>query len=174
MQCSAAPGTWRRTRRIAAISWVTVSWVATASSSTVESNARRVLPVSAPVAATTCLTASKIRFGRSEPANRRRQYVNVVGWNPPAATGSPHAAFHRRSKVTASTASASESPCSACSVITAAITSAGTLGRPRPDGNRSANIASGNSSRRCAARNANTLPGGSRCPATDSTSNRSR
>ena len=47
-------------------------------------------------------------------------------------------------------------------------------GRPRPDGNRSANISSGNNSRRCAARNANTLPGFSRCPATDSTSSRSR
>ena len=46
---SAAPGTTRRTRRIAAISWVTVSWVATASSKTTESNARRVLPVSTPV-----------------------------------------------------------------------------------------------------------------------------
>ena len=75
---SAAPGTSRRTRRIAPISWVTVSWVATASSSTVESSARRVLPVSAPVCATTALTASKIRLGRSEAANRRRQYVNVV------------------------------------------------------------------------------------------------
>jgi hypothetical protein len=171
---AAAPGTWRRTRRIAAISWVTVSWVATASSSTVESSARRVLPVNAPVCATTTLTASKIRFGRSEPASRRRQYVNVVGWNPTAVTGSPHAAFHRRSKVTASTVSASESPCSACNTITAAITSAGTLGRPRPDGNRSANNSSGNNSRRCPARNANTLPGLSRCPATDSTSNRSR
>ena len=113
-----------------------------------ESNARRVLPVSAPVAAMTSRTASKIRFGRSEAASRRRQYVNVVGWNPPAVTGSPHAAFHRRSKVTASTVSASDSPCSACNMITAAITSAGTLGRPRPDGNRSANISSGNSSRR--------------------------
>jgi hypothetical protein len=76
---SAAPGTSRRTRRIAPINWVTVSWVATASSSTVESNARRVFPVSAPLCATTALTASKIRFGRCESASRRRQYVNVVG-----------------------------------------------------------------------------------------------
>ena len=74
-----------------------MSWVATASSSTVESNARRVFPVSTPVSATTSRTASKIRFGRSEPASRRRQYVNVVGWNPPAVTGSPQAAFHRKS-----------------------------------------------------------------------------
>ena len=70
---SAAPGTSRPTRRIAPMSWVTVSWVATASSRTVESSARRVLPVSTPVAATTALTASKIRFGASEAASRRRQ-----------------------------------------------------------------------------------------------------
>ena len=74
-----APGTSRRTRRIAPISWVTVSWVATASSRTVESSARRVLPANTAVCATTALTASKIRFGESEAANRRRQYVNVVG-----------------------------------------------------------------------------------------------
>ena len=59
-------GTTRRTRRIAATSWVTVSWVATASSSSVESNARRVLPLRTPVASITCRTASKIRSGRSE------------------------------------------------------------------------------------------------------------
>ncbi len=53
-RCSAArsprppPGTSRRTRRIAPTNWVTVSWVATASSSTVESNARRVFPASTP------------------------------------------------------------------------------------------------------------------------------
>lgn len=54
---SAAPGTWRITARTAAISWVTVSWVATASSSTVESSARRCRPLSSPVARTTCRTA---------------------------------------------------------------------------------------------------------------------
>ena len=42
-------------------------------------------------------------------------------------------------------------------VITKAITTAGTLGRPRRDGNRSANISSENNSPRWAARNANTL-----------------
>ena len=73
-----AAGISRPTRRIAAINWVTVSCVATASSRTVESNARRVLPARAPVAVTTAFTASKIRLGRSEAANRRRQYVNVV------------------------------------------------------------------------------------------------
>jgi hypothetical protein len=45
----------------------------------VESNARRVLPLSTPVATTTAFTASKIRFGESEAANLCRQYVNVVG-----------------------------------------------------------------------------------------------
>jgi hypothetical protein len=44
-------------------------------------------------------------------------------------------------------------PCRACSVITSA-----TLGRPRPLGNRSANISSGSSSDRCAARNAKRCP----------------
>lgn len=86
---SPAPGTPRRTRRIAAISWVTVSWVATASSKMVESNARRVLPLSAPVWATTDLTVSKIRLGDPEAARRRRQYVNVVGWNAAAVTAKP-------------------------------------------------------------------------------------
>jgi hypothetical protein len=76
-QCSpmnpSAPGTAARTRRIAAISWVTVSWVATASSSTTESSAVRLRPASTPVAATTCRTASKIRFGLSEARSRPRQ-----------------------------------------------------------------------------------------------------
>ena len=58
-----APGL--RTRRICAPIIVTVSWVATASYSTVESNARRVLFDSAPHSAATSRTASKIRSGRS-------------------------------------------------------------------------------------------------------------
>lgn len=70
---SVAPGTSRPTRRIAPMSWVTVSWVATASSRTVESRARRERPANTPVWATTALTASKIRSGRSEAAKRRRQ-----------------------------------------------------------------------------------------------------
>ena len=47
-------------------------------------------------------------------------------------------------------------------------------GRPRPDGNRSANNASGNRRCRCSAKNRNTLPAGNKCPASDSTSNTSR
>src|SRR3712207_7000849 len=85
-------------------------------------------------------------------------------------SGHPAAAFHRRSNVSASAASRSEKPCSACSTSTAATTSAGTLGRPSGEGNRSANIASGNSSRRCSAKNAYTLPEGNRPPSGDSAS----
>lgn len=54
------------------MSWVTVSWVATASSSSVESKARRDLPLSTPVASTAARTASKIRSGRSEARSRAR------------------------------------------------------------------------------------------------------
>ena len=81
--CSAAPGTTRATRRIAATSWVMVSWVATASARIVESTARRRRPFSTPVCATTLATASLIRCGRSDLASRRRQYTSVEGSNPP-------------------------------------------------------------------------------------------
>jgi hypothetical protein len=79
---SAAPGTSRRTRRMAAINWVIVSWVATASSRTTESSARRVRPFSTPVAATTPRTASKMRCGDRDSRRRLRQYVSVVGCKP--------------------------------------------------------------------------------------------
>ena len=106
--CSAAPGTTLPTRRIWLISWVTVSWVATASARMVESTARRRRPRSTPVASTTCRTASLMRCGRSERASRRRQYVNVDGWNPASSNANPQATFHRRSQRAASAASASE------------------------------------------------------------------
>ncbi len=136
--------------------------VATASSRIVKSNARRVLAASTPVSGTTARTASKIRSGALDTPSRRRQYVNVVGWNAAAVTANPHAAFHRRSNVTASAASRSDNPCNACSTSTAATTGPATLGRPRPDGNKSANITSGNSTSRWSAKKANTLPAGSR------------
>ena len=60
---ASASGTSFRTRRIAETSWVTVSWVATVSSSNVESNARRRCPASTPVSSITARTASKIRSG---------------------------------------------------------------------------------------------------------------
>jgi hypothetical protein len=79
---SAAPGTTRPTRRIAAINWVMVSWVATASARIVESTARLRRPRRIPVSATTCRTASLIRCGRSDLASRLRHYTSVDGSNP--------------------------------------------------------------------------------------------
>ena len=72
------------------------------------------------------------------------------------------------------TASRSDSPRSDCSTITVAITSPGIDGRPRPEGNRSANIASGNNRRRCSARNPSTDPGATRWPHSAAASNSSR
>jgi hypothetical protein len=68
--------------------------------------------------------------------------------------------------VTASAATRSDSPFGAWSANADATTSGATDGRPRVEGNRSANIPGGNSSNRCSARNENTLPAGRRCPAT--------
>ena len=141
-----------------ATSCVTVSCVATASSRMVESRARRFLPFSTPVSATTVLTASKIRFGAGLAASRRRQYVRVDGSNPACPIGRPHATFHRRSVRTAAIASRSDNPSRAWRTRIDAAMSTGTEGRPRPDGKRSANIASANSTRRCSANNQNTLP----------------
>ena len=73
------PGTSWRTRRTAATNWVTVSWVATASSKIVESSARRPRPPSTPVVSTTWRTASKIRRGLDQRRMRLRQYTSTVG-----------------------------------------------------------------------------------------------
>jgi hypothetical protein len=136
---SAAPGTSRPTRRAAETSWVTVSWAATAPARIVESTARRRRPVRIPVCSITFLTASLTRCGRADFAIRFRQYTSVEGSNPLSSSDTPMATFHRTSNRTASAASRPEKPCSACSVITAAICVAGTDGRPRPGGaNRSA------------------------------------
>jgi hypothetical protein len=54
---------------IVAMSWVTVSWVATASSRVLELSARRCFPTSTPVASTTARIASKMcwrAFGLTE------------------------------------------------------------------------------------------------------------
>ena len=115
------------------INWVTVSWVATASSNTVESNARRVLPVSTPVSAIT------VADGVEDPLRPvagpqlvapQRQHRRM---EPLVVSASPAATFQRRSVRNACTASRSDRPSSDCSTITVAITSAGTDGRPRPD-----------------------------------------
>ena len=100
-------------------------------------------PVMVVSAATTSLTISKTRCGRALAAIRRRQYINTDGWNPVSVTANPHAAFYRRSNVTASAVCRSDKPCNACSTITEAITSAGIDGRPRPEPNRSADASSG-------------------------------
>jgi hypothetical protein len=76
---SRAATTTRRTRRIAATNWVTVSWVATASAKTVESSTRRPRPLSTPVCSATSRTASKICRGRSEARSRARQDTSTVG-----------------------------------------------------------------------------------------------
>ena len=164
----------RRTRRIIDTNCVTVSWVATASSNSVESNARRVLPVSTPVAATTSRTASKMRCGRSLVRSLLRHNVNTVGWKPSSSSVRPAATFQRRSVRNACIASRSDRPSSDCNTITVAISSAGTDGRPRPEPNRSANNSSGNRRRRCSAKNAYTDPAGTRCPTNAAASNNSR
>jgi hypothetical protein len=147
-----------------------VSCLATASSRTVESTARRRLPFRTPVSATTSAMASMIRCGFPDPARRLRQYVSVLGWNALSVNPYPHAAFQRRSYVNASAVSRSERPCNACNTSTDPMTGAGTDGRPRRDGKRSSIIESGNSRPRCLARNAKTLPGANNSPASASTS----
>ena len=143
---SAAPGTSRPTRRMAAISWITVSWVATASSST--SNPAPGAPYrpaprfrrSPAVPRRRCGSARPMR--QAGPPIHQRGRVKTLMVN-----AEPQATFHRRSQRTASAASRSDNPCSVCSTIAEAITSAGTLGRPPVAGNKSANMPSGNSPR---------------------------
>jgi hypothetical protein len=76
---------------------VTVSWVATASSKTVESTHRLRRPRKIPVCAITSATASNTRSGRSEAAIRRRQYTSVEGSKLIWVSDRPHATFHRMS-----------------------------------------------------------------------------
>ncbi|OBG18234.1 hypothetical protein A5768_31850 [Mycolicibacterium fortuitum] len=85
------------------------------------------LPVTATAFHSTTLTYWRRRLAASDRPDRIFEAVKAVV----AVTGSPQAAFQRRSNVTASTVSLSDRPCKACKVITEAITSAGTLGRPR-------------------------------------------
>jgi hypothetical protein len=59
-------------------SWVTVSWVATASSSGVESSTRR-RPLNNPAARAVAFTSSNNRRGRSLPRSRLRIPTNTVG-----------------------------------------------------------------------------------------------
>ena len=171
---AAAPGTTRATFRIAATSWVTVSWVATASSNTVESTHRFRRPRNMPVAAMTSATASNTRSGRPEAAIRLRQYTSVDGSKLIWVSDRPQATFHRISNFSASAVCGSDRSYSSLSTSTDPTRSAGSDGRPVRDGNKSAVNESGNSSRRCSAKNANTLPGGTRCPAISPASSSSR
>ena len=82
-----------RTRRICAVSIVIVSWRATASSSTVESNARRCLPANTSDSVITERTASKIRCGRSERRSLPRHNTSTVEWNASSVNAKPVAAF---------------------------------------------------------------------------------
>jgi hypothetical protein len=59
---------------------------------------------------------------------------------------SPHAIFHAMFWRKASAAWRSESPSSSCNSIAEQITSPGIEGRPKSDGNNSANSSSGNNS----------------------------
>ncbi len=74
-----------------------MSWVATASSNTVESTHRLRRPRRIPVSAITRATASNTRSGRSEAAIRLRQYTRVDGSNEVCVNDRPHATFHRMS-----------------------------------------------------------------------------
>jgi hypothetical protein len=74
-----------------------VSWVATASSNTVESTHRFRRPRRIPVSAVTRATASNTRSGRSEAAIRFRQYTSVEGSNDTCVSDRPHATFQRMS-----------------------------------------------------------------------------
>ena len=139
-----------------------MSWVATASSKTVESSTRRPRPRSTPVAATTWPTASKIRRGRSEDRRRLRQYTSTVGWNPSSSSRSPQATFQAMSRRNALMASRSDRPSKACSTITVATTSAGTEGCPPPWRATSMNSSGGNRRWRWSARKAYTDPSGIR------------
>lgn len=149
--------------RIAETSRLIVSWRCTASSRTVESSALRCLPAITPVRAITLRTASKMRFGSFDLRSLLRHSTSTVGWKAVSVSERPQAAFQLMSISNRRIASRSESSSRLCSTITAAITSAGTDGRPRPEGNRSANISSGNSSLRCSASKAATDPLPRRC-----------
>jgi hypothetical protein len=61
------------------------------------------------------------------------------GMNPLSSRAIPVATFQRRSQRAASAHSASDRSYKACKVNTAAATGAGSDGRPRPEGNKSAN-----------------------------------
>jgi hypothetical protein len=141
----ARPWTSRRTRRTAATSWVTVSWVATASAKMVESSTRRPRPASTPVASAPWRTAPKIRLGRGEARRRARQYTSTVGGTPRRPGAARRRPSRRCRAATRCWPPGPDRPSSACSTITVAAASVGTDGWLRPWTTRSANSSGGNS-----------------------------
>jgi len=80
--------------RIAATSWATVSWVATASSSTVESNARPAVQDPDLDGDGLDRLVEAVRVAPT-PFSRLRQYTSTVWWNAGSSNASPAAAFQR-------------------------------------------------------------------------------
>ena len=104
--------------------------------------------------------------GGGQPAPPVGQHRRM---EPAAVTASPHAAFHRRSNVTASTASLSDNPCKLCNTITDDHVRRHRLGRPRRRGTGQRTTHPGTTRRR--ARPGTRTPARrQQCPATDSTS----
>ena len=110
---------------------MTVSWVATASSSNVESNARRVLPLQHPgrVDHVADRVEDPLRPIHSPAAGSANTSAPIV--MPSSSSAKPAATFHRYRFRNACAASRSDRPSSACNTITVAITSAGHR-RPTP------------------------------------------
>ena len=102
---------------------VTVSWVATASSNTVESNTLLHRLDNTPVSATTARYRVEHPL-RGELLRRSlaRHKVNTVGWNPSSVNDKPAAAFQRISQHNRPIASRSDSPSNACNTNTVATT----------------------------------------------------
>jgi hypothetical protein len=144
----AAAGTSRRTPPMAPTSWVTVSWVATASSSSVESTPAGPT-LEDPGLGDHHPDRLKDPLGPPEAPSLPRHKVSTVGWKPWSVRASPQATFQARFHRSWMAASRSDNPANACTTMTVATWSAGTNGRPRPEGNKSANNSSGNKSLRC-------------------------
>ncbi len=117
---------------MAARSWVTVSWVATASYRAVESSTRARLPI-APAWPAAARVSSNRRRGRPEARRRLRWPGRTVGWKASAPVLRPAAACQRRSTSKRSQASRSERPSKACRTMAVASTRAATVGRPRAE-----------------------------------------
>ena len=139
-----------------------VSWRATASSRTVESRARRVAGEDARAGDDSPHGVEDAlgRSGGPQLVAPQHQHGGMEGGVGQHQAGG---AFQAMSVSRRRTAWRSDSPSREASTITVAMTSAGTEGRPRPEGNRSANISSANSARRCSARRRAPNPPPSRC-----------